>query len=104
MKVAFSKVLRHTRKNPANAKDKATSIRLLKSQGQHNAGQKGDQQRINSHYVVAMNQFLTCEMTHLLGTDDMYEEQIEDPENPLRCPIKLYDFYLFKWLEALKSQ
>ena len=30
-------------------------------------------------------------------TDDMYEEQGEDPENPLRCPIKLYDFYLFKW-------
>ena len=32
----------------------------------------------------------------------MYEEQIEDPENPLRCPIKLYDFYLFKWWVALK--
>lgn len=30
-------------------------------------------------------------------TDDMYAEQAEDPENPLRCPIKLYDFYLFKW-------
>lgn len=34
---------------------------------------------------------------HPLGTDDVYEEQIEDPANPLRCPIKLYDFYLFKW-------
>lgn len=44
MKVAFSKVLRHTRKNPANAKDKATSIRLLKGQGPHSAGQKGAQQ------------------------------------------------------------
>lgn len=31
------------------------------------------------------------------GTDEMFEEQIEDPDNPLRCPIKLYDFYLFKW-------
>ena len=30
-------------------------------------------------------------------TDDMYSEQLEDPESPLRCPIKLYDFYLFKW-------
>lgn len=30
-------------------------------------------------------------------TDDMYAEQTENPENPLRCPIKLYDFYLFKW-------
>ncbi|XP_042261948.1 transcriptional regulator QRICH1-like isoform X1 [Thunnus albacares] len=78
MKVAFSKVLRHTRKNPTNAKDKATSIRLLKGQSPHNAGQK--------------------------GTDDMYEEQIEDPENPLRCPIKLYDFYLFKCPQSVKGR
>ncbi|KAM7402137.1 hypothetical protein PAMP_017402 [Pampus punctatissimus] len=76
MKVAFSKVLRHTRKNPTNAKDKATSIRLLK--GQSSAGQK--------------------------GTDDMYEEQVEDPENPLRCPIKLYDFYLFKCPQSVKGR
>lgn len=33
----------------------------------------------------------------LTVTDDMYSEQLEDTENPLRCPIKLYDFYLFKW-------
>ncbi|KAM6947032.1 transcriptional regulator QRICH1-like isoform 5-T6 [Lycodopsis pacificus] len=78
MKVAFSKVLRHTKKNPANAKDKATSIRLLKGQGPNSAGQK--------------------------GTDDMYEEQIEDPENPLRCPIKLYDFYLFKCPQSVKGR
>ncbi|XP_071349864.1 transcriptional regulator QRICH1-like [Trachinotus anak] len=78
MKVAFSKVLRHTRKNPTNAKDKATSIRLLKGQGPHSAAQK--------------------------GTDDMYEEQIEDPENPLRCPIKLYDFYLFKCPQSVKGR
>ncbi|XP_008280883.1 glutamine-rich protein 1 isoform X2 [Stegastes partitus] len=78
MKVAFSKVLRHARKNPTNAKDKATSIRLLKTQGPHSAGQK--------------------------GTDDMYEEQIEDPDNPLRCPIKLYDFYLFKCPQSVKGR
>ncbi|XP_074491692.1 transcriptional regulator QRICH1-like isoform X3 [Sebastes fasciatus] len=82
MKVAFSKVLRHTRKNPANAKDKATSIRLLKGQGPNSAAQKGAQYR----------------------TDDMYEEQIEDPENPLRCPIKLYDFYLFKCPQSVKGR
>uniref|UniRef100_A0A8C3G0S4 Glutamine-rich 1 n=1 Tax=Cyclopterus lumpus TaxID=8103 RepID=A0A8C3G0S4_CYCLU len=78
MKVAFSKVLRHTKKNPANAKDKATSIRLLKGQGLNGTGQK--------------------------GTDDMYEEQAEDPENPLRCPIKLYDFYLFKCPQSVKGR
>ncbi|CAG06870.1 unnamed protein product, partial [Tetraodon nigroviridis] len=76
LKVAFTKVLRHTRKNPTNAKDKTTSIRLLK--GQHGAGQK--------------------------GTDDMYDEQTEDLENPLRCPIKLYDYYLFKCPQSIKGR
>lgn len=41
LKVAFTKVLRHTRKNPTNTKDKATSIRLLKGQVPHGSGQKG---------------------------------------------------------------
>lgn len=31
----------------------------------------------------------------------MYDEQTEDLENPLRCPIKLYDYYLFKWWVTL---
>ncbi|XP_015148410.1 transcriptional regulator QRICH1 isoform X2 [Gallus gallus] len=70
MKLAFSKVLRQTKKNPSNPKDKSTSIRYLKAHGAHQTGQK--------------------------VTDDMYAEQTENPENPLRCPIKLYDFYLFK--------
>ncbi|TRY99225.1 hypothetical protein DNTS_031402 [Danionella cerebrum] len=78
MKVAFSKVLRHTKKNPANPKDKSTSIRYLKGVGSHHVGQK--------------------------VTDDMYAEQGEDPENPLRCPIKLYDFYLFKCPQTAKGR
>ncbi|MGH0177463.1 UNVERIFIED_CONTAM: hypothetical protein FKN15_012109 [Acipenser sinensis] len=65
MKVAFSKVLRHTKKNPSNPKDKSTSIRYLKGAGMHHA---------------------------------------ENPENPLRCPIKLYDFYLFKCPLSLSPQ
>ncbi|XP_056130554.1 transcriptional regulator QRICH1-like [Lampris incognitus] len=78
MKVAFSKVLRHTKKSSSSAKDKTTSIRFLQSQGPHHAGQK--------------------------VTDDMYEEQSEDSENPLRCPIKLYDFYLFKCPQSAKGR
>ncbi|XP_030231121.1 glutamine-rich protein 1 isoform X2 [Gadus morhua] len=78
MRVSFSKVLRHTKKNPSNPKDKSTSIRFLKGQGPHHLGQK-----------VA---------------DDMYNEQAEDPENPLRCPIKLYDFYLFKCPQSAKGR
>ncbi|KAL2103489.1 hypothetical protein ACEWY4_000357 [Coilia grayii] len=78
MKVAFSKVLRHTKKNPSNPKDKSTSIRYLKGAGPHHLGQK--------------------------VTDDMYAEQAEHPENPLRCPIKLYDFYLFKCPQSAKGR
>uniref|UniRef100_A0A8C6Q686 Glutamine rich 1 n=1 Tax=Nothobranchius furzeri TaxID=105023 RepID=A0A8C6Q686_NOTFU len=77
LKVAFSKVLRHTRKSPNNPKDKSTSIRYLKSTERF-IGQK--------------------------VTDDMYSEQMEDPENPLRCPIKLYDFYLFKCPQSAKGR
>nr|XP_046221092.1 transcriptional regulator QRICH1-like isoform X1 [Oncorhynchus gorbuscha]XP_046221093.1 transcriptional regulator QRICH1-like isoform X1 [Oncorhynchus gorbuscha] len=78
LKLAFSKVLRHTRKSPNNPKDKCTSIRYLKPVGQHQIGQK--------------------------VTDDMYAEQLEHPENPLRCPIKLYDFYLFKSPQSAKGR
>lgn len=41
MKLAFSKVLRQTKKNPSNPKDKSTSIRYLKALGIHQTGQKG---------------------------------------------------------------
>lgn len=78
MKLAFSKVLRQTKKNPSNPKDKSTSIRYLKALGIHQTGQK--------------------------VTDDMYAEQTENPENPLRCPIKLYDFYLFKCPQSVKGR
>ncbi|XP_026870816.2 glutamine-rich protein 1-like isoform X1 [Electrophorus electricus] len=78
LKVAFTKVLRHTKKNPSNPKDKSTSIRYLKGLAQHQVGQK--------------------------VTDDMYAEQSEHPENPLRCPIKLYDFYLFKCPQSDKGR
>ncbi|NXK55573.1 QRIC1 protein, partial [Chauna torquata] len=78
MKLAFSKVLRQTKKNPSNPKDKSTSIRYQKAFGIHQTGQK--------------------------VTDDMYAEQTENPENPLRCPIKLYDFYLFKCPQSVKGR
>ncbi|KAG8435962.1 hypothetical protein GDO86_007165 [Hymenochirus boettgeri] len=82
MKLAFSKVLRQTKKNPSNPKDKSTSIRYLKAFGIHQAGQQ-------KGFSV---------------TDDMYAEQTENSENPLRCPIKLYDFYLFKCPQSVKGR
>ncbi|ERE91294.1 glutamine-rich protein 1 [Cricetulus griseus] len=75
MKLAFSKVLRQTKKNPSNPKDKSTSIRYLKALGIHQTGQK--------------------------VTNDMYAEQTE---NPLRCPIKLHNFYLFKCPQSVKGR
>ncbi|CAL9702612.1 unnamed protein product [Knipowitschia caucasica] len=77
LRVAFSKVLRHTRKSHSNPKDKTTSIRFLR----------------------ATERFIGQKVT-----DDMYCEQVEDPDNPLRCPIKLYDFYLFKCPQSAKGR
>lgn len=103
LKVAFSKVLRHTRKSPNNPKDKSTSIRYLKSTERF-IGQKG-KSMLGLHLCCISQETLilrTNQMNYMNTfvfsvTDDMYSEQLEDPENPLRCPIKLYDFYLFKW-------
>ncbi|XP_078275908.1 transcriptional regulator QRICH1-like isoform X1 [Rhinoraja longicauda] len=77
-KLAFSKVLKQMKKNPGNSKDKCSSIRYLRLYGQIQAGQK--------------------------VTEDMYVEQLENSENPLRCPIKLYDFYLFKCPQSAKGR
>ncbi|XP_040264615.1 glutamine-rich protein 1 isoform X3 [Bufo bufo] len=82
MRLAFSKVLRQTKKNPSNPKDKSTSIRYLKALGIHQTGQQ-------KGFPV---------------TDESYAEQTENSENPLRCPIKLYDFYLFKCPQSVKGR
>lgn len=60
LKVAFTKVLRHTRKNPTNAKDKTTSIRLLK--GQHGAGQKGGQRLCWDEFLFAGLALADCQL------------------------------------------
>ena len=31
-------------------------------------------------------------------------EQTENLDNPLRCPVKLYEFYLSKWYVTQKSR
>lgn len=68
--LAFSKILKQTRKNPGNGKDKYSTVRFLRLYGQIQVGQK--------------------------ALEETYVEQPENPDNPLQCPIKLYDFYRFK--------
>ncbi|KAG8439861.1 hypothetical protein GDO86_005871 [Hymenochirus boettgeri] len=69
--LAFSKITKQTRKNPGIGKDKnCTTIRFLRLYGQVQGGLK--------------------------VTEETYVEQLENPDNPLQCPIKLYDFYRFK--------
>lgn len=31
------------------------------------------------------------------GEEGVVLEMLENPENPLRCPVRLYEFYLSKW-------
>lgn len=52
LKVAFSKVLRHTRKSPNNPKDKSTSIRYLKATERF-IGQKGKRAHALDFAVVS---------------------------------------------------
>ncbi|XP_068959069.1 transcriptional regulator QRICH1-like isoform X2 [Petaurus breviceps papuanus] len=72
--LAFSKVLKQTRKNAGVGKDKSPTVRFLRLYGQI-----------------------------LGGLKEMYGEQLENPENPLQCPIKLYDFYRFKCPQSAKG-
>ncbi|XP_074128142.1 transcriptional regulator QRICH1-like isoform X2 [Sminthopsis crassicaudata] len=73
--LAFSKVLKQTRKNAGVGKDKSPTVRFLRLYGQILGGLK----------------------------EEMYGEQLENPENPLQCPIKLYDFYRFKCPQSAKG-
>ncbi|KAM9313151.1 transcriptional regulator QRICH1-like [Gastrophryne carolinensis] len=68
--LAFSKITKQTRKNPGIGKDKNCTIRFLRLYGQGQGGLK--------------------------VSEESYVEQLENPDNPLQCPIKLYDFYRFK--------
>ncbi|XP_067420454.1 transcriptional regulator QRICH1-like isoform X2 [Emydura macquarii macquarii] len=74
-KLAFSKILKQTRKNTGIGKDKCSTIRLLRLYAQILGGRK----------------------------DEIYVEQLENPDNPLQCPIKLYDFYCFKCPQGAKG-
>ncbi|XP_072452603.1 transcriptional regulator QRICH1-like isoform X2 [Notamacropus eugenii] len=72
--LAFSKVLKQTRKNAGVGKDKSPTVRFLRLYGQI-----------------------------LGGLKEMRGEQLENAENPSQCPIKLYDFYRFKCPQSAKG-
>lgn len=75
LQLSFSKITKQTRKNSGLGKEKYCTIRFLRLNGQTCAGQK----------------------------EETYVEQLEDPDNPLKCPIKLYDFYRFKCPQTVKG-
>jgi len=54
---------------------------------------------------------LDASMQRRRSLDPTPFEQLENIENPLRCPVKLYEFYLSKWsvtshcyIELMKDQ
>ncbi|NP_001088872.1 glutamine-rich 1 like S homeolog isoform X1 [Xenopus laevis] len=75
--LAFSKITKQTRKNSGIGKDKNCTIRFLRLYGQVQSGLK--------------------------VTEETYVEQVENPDNPLQCPIKLYDFYRFKCPQGMRG-
>jgi hypothetical protein len=56
----------------------------------------------SSWFVVLMNVLRCSYFLSYLSAEansrkkKVYEQQ-ENEENPLRCPVKLYEFYLSKW-------
>ncbi len=58
------------------------------------------------HIQCIWDRIVTCDLFNVAAPDigqkrkreeaPVYE-QAENPENPLRCPVKLYEFYLSKW-------
>ncbi|KAJ1161858.1 hypothetical protein NDU88_002339 [Pleurodeles waltl] len=75
LQLSFSKITKQTRKSSGLGKEKYCTIRFLRLNGQACTGQK----------------------------EETYVEQLEDPDNPLKCPIKLYDFYRFKCPQTSKG-
>ena len=51
--------------------------------------------------LINLNQFIVIKNVSFVSEANsrkkkVYEQQ-ENEENPLRCPVKLYEFYLSKW-------
>lgn len=57
--------------------------------------------KLSSEKKVASNNHADISYKFFISVDNsrkkkVYEQQ-ENEENPLRCPVKLYEFYLSKW-------
>jgi len=52
---------------------------------------------------MTTNLFLSLKTDANPRKKKVYEQQ-ENEENPLRCPVRLYEFYLSKWFVIICSQ
>lgn len=91
MQLSFSHIMKHWKRSSQNSKVPGTRNVLLRFY----PPQAGLGKPININNIWFINK------TNLYADANprkkkVYEQQ-ENEENPLRCPVRLYEFYLSKW-------
>jgi len=61
---------------------------------EHSADCEASSRRVD---IAGSQGGLDATMQRRRSLDPTPFEQLENIENPLRCPVKLYEFYLSKW-------
>lgn len=99
MQLSFSHIMKHWKRNPA-AQPTATTGKVP---GSRNVLLRfyPPQSALGWYRVIYILKLLQNNklLIFLEGNSrkkKVYEQQ-ENEENPLRCPVKLYEFYLSKW-------
>lgn len=95
MELSFSHIMKHWKRNPnqpgAAKVPGSRNVLLRFYPPQSSLGKIADRVRLE----VILNSIATIADANS-RKKKVYEQQ-ENEENPLRCPVKLYEFYLSKW-------
>lgn len=95
MELSFSHIMKHWKRNPNQpgaAKVPGSRNVLLRFYPPQSSLGKNLKDSEYSPILINDIEFLEANSRK----KKVYEQQ-ENEENPLRCPVKLYEFYLSKW-------
>lgn len=98
MQLSFSHIMKHWKRNP-------NQVGTVKTPGSRNVLLRFYPPQAALGKLSCLELFAQFKTMYLLFAiisdgnsrkKKVYEQQ-ENEENPLRCPVKLYEFYLSKW-------
>lgn len=94
MQLSFSHIMKHWKRNP-------NQVGAPKLPGSRNVllrfyPPQSALGRSNQHNCPNISKYFLFFSENNSRKKKVYEQQ-ENEENPLRCPVKLYEFYLSKW-------